>query len=379
MSRIFLSILLVIALAAPMVLSKISIPLTKRNFTFEHSIDNYRLIYSKYGISDEPVVPISDYVNAQYYGPVSIGTPEQTFQVIFDTGSSNLWVPSSQCSKCNHKKYQATASSTYVANGTKFHIEYGSGSLDGFLSTDVVTWGGVPIKTSTFAEATNLPGLAFAVAKFAGLWGLAWPAISVVGVVPPFVNAVNQGLLDQPVFAFYLAKEDGGKGELTLGGYDDSRYSGSIQWITLSSRTYWEFDIKGISIGGQNVTAARKAVADTGTSILAGPSAEVKAIAKALGAQPVFLNPNEYTIDCNQVDSLPTLIVDTGSYTFSLSGSEYVDKVTQAGTTICLFGMTGIDIPAPAGPLWILGDVFLRKYYSIYDYGNGRVGFALAN
>jgi len=72
-----------------------------------------------------PEAPISNFMGAQYYGPVSVGTPAQNFNVVFDTGSSNLWVPSKKCFSVAcylHKTYDSTKSSTYKANGTAINI-----------------------------------------------------------------------------------------------------------------------------------------------------------------------------------------------------------------------------------------------------------------
>jgi len=361
--------ILVVAACAALVSAQIRIPLTRTAVNLTQQIYGLK---AKYGViqPDDNTIGINDFMNAQYYGPISLGTPPQTFQVIFDTGSSNLWVPSSQCWFCFHTKYDHTKSSTYAANGTKFAITYGSGSLSGFVSQDTLTFGTVPVKNQLFAEATNLPGLPFIVGKFDGILGMGWPAISVNGITPPVQQMKNQGLLPNGVFSFYLPSTDGAMGELDLGAIDNSKYTGTLFYQPVSSKTYWEIKLDSIKISGTSVTTALNGIIDTGTSLLAGPSKDVTAIAKKLGATASPLNPGQYFIDCNA--KVPNIDIAFGGQTFSLTPAQYMLNVQG----ICLLGLTGIDVPAPMGPLWILGDVFIREYFTVFDVDNARVGVA---
>jgi len=306
-------------------------------------------------------------------GTISLGTPPQDFSVIFDTGSSNLWVAAQNCSvSCGlHKRYNPASSRTFTPDGRKFQIDYVSGPVSGWVEKDVLAVGGLTYN-QTFAavdDASGL-GLAFLIGQFDGILGLAFSSISVDGIPPFFQDLVASGVLDENVFGFYL-ETTGNKGELELGGVDPAHYSGALAKIPLTSDTYWETALDAVTLGGANVTAVHKAVFDTGTSLLAGPTAEIVKIAAAVGATPLV--EGEYTVDCGKIASMPDLVFTLGGADYTLTAKDYVLNVDGLGVE-CLLGLVGIDIPAPAGPLWILGDVFQRKYYTAYYWPGATPG-----
>jgi phytepsin len=248
--------------------------------------------------SGEDIVDLTNYMDAQYYGEISLGTPAQPFSVVFDTGSSNLWVPSSQCSYLSiacylHNKYYSDKSSSYVEDGRQFSIEYGSGSLTGFFSQDTLHIGDMDVEKQTFAEAVNEPSLSFIAASFDGIMGLGFPEISVGKVDPPFQNMLNQGLIDEPVFSFWLNRntEDDLGGEMVLGGVDPAHFKGEHTWAKVTRRGFWQFKMDGISVEKNSdfCNGGCQAIADTGTSLLAGPSDEVEKLNRMIGGTSVVV------------------------------------------------------------------------------------------
>uniref|UniRef100_A0A8C5SHG3 cathepsin E n=1 Tax=Laticauda laticaudata TaxID=8630 RepID=A0A8C5SHG3_LATLA len=179
----------------------------------------------------------------EYFGQISIGNPPQNFTVLFDTGSSNLWVPSIYCvSKAcvEHSRFHPSQSSTYTEVGTPFSIHYGTGSLRGIIGMDQVE--GLTVVNQQFAESVSEPGNTFLDSEFDGILGLAYPSLAVDGVTPVFDNMMAQNLVDLPIFSVYMNRKSYSSvgGELIFGGYDETYFSGNLNWIPVTKQGYWQ-------------------------------------------------------------------------------------------------------------------------------------------
>jgi len=326
-------------------------------------------------IESEDSIIIKNFMNSQYYGVVEIGSPPKEYRVIYDTGSANLWVPKEGCKNCGRRfiakkeKYNSSKSSSYEEDGADFLITYGSGTVTGDWAYESVKLGEVEVKHQPFAEIQDAGGLglAYTIGKFDGILGLAFPSISIDGKTTILENAQQQKAIPEPVFSFYLGDE--ADGELTFGGYDSTKFEGELEWVDLLSPTYWLIPVDTINSGKNLLESQTSAVVDSGTSLMVGPSKTVRKIARSIGAKSN--GAGQYMLDCDKKDSMPEII-------FSINGSEYTlegkDVVIESNGA-CLLAFMGVDMPPP-NPEWILGDVFMRKYYTVFDFGKERVGFA---
>ncbi|XP_021686286.2 aspartic proteinase isoform X3 [Hevea brasiliensis] len=438
------------------------------------------------------LVYLKNYLDTQYYGEVAIGSPPQSFTVVFDTGSSNLWVPSSKCVlsvsptliTCYfHSKFRARMSRTYTKIGIPCKIHYGSGSISGFFGQDHVKLGDGTIRDQEFVEVTRQGFLAFLGTQFDGILGLGFQDIAVGQAAPLWFNMVQQGHVSQKIFSLWLNRDPtaGLGGEIVFGGLDWRHFRGDHTYVPVTERGYWQIAVGDIFIANNSTGLCEHgcaAIVDSGTSFLAGPTTIVTQINHAIGAQGIVslecktvvsnygnliwetlisgLRPeiicvdiglcvynngsrtvletlvddqvaNKSTVDesalctfcemivfwiqvqlkqqkakekifkyvdelcerlpdpmgksfldCNDITGMPHVSFTIANKSFPLSPEQYVVRVEQKYATICLSGFTALDVPPPQGPLWILGDVFLGAYHTVFDFGNLRVGFAKA-
>ncbi|KAF9418563.1 hypothetical protein BGZ94_009660 [Podila epigama] len=309
-----------------------------------------------------------------YYGEVQIGNPPQSFDVVFDTGSSDLWVPSSKCTEegcLSHNQFAGISSSSYSTGSPSkpFEIEYGTGSVSGVISEDVITMGDVVSSSPIpFAESLTSSSL-FGRAVFDGVFGLAYPEMSSSGEQPPFLAMMEQKVMRNGVFGFYMGK---GKGELSLGGYDGSKIAGNeVLWSKVIKKGYWE--IKMDKVKTENADFLKTpvhAIVDTGTTQIIMPVELARHLHSQILPGAKHIHDGIYSLPCNGGKEMPVLRIRIEGKYFEVPPSLYTLQEIAPGR--CMSGFAGEEVD---GTAWILGDVFLRSVYSIFDFDNDRVGF----
>jgi hypothetical protein len=322
-------------------------------------------------------IPLKNYRNAQYTGIIKIGTPPQELPVIFDTGSGNLWVTSSRCNSpsCKtHVSFNSNRSTTYNPLNLGVEVTFGTGNIAGEINEDIFNVGNIEIPRQRFGEILNENGDVFNSGKFAGILGLAYPSMSAYESTPVFDSIINNKLLKHNIMTFYYSYNEHEDGQITFGYVDKSKHIGKINYYPVIDKYYWTIEMTDIKLDGRSLGLCSKAkpckaVMDTGTSLITGPTRELKELLKMI---PVENN-------CKGFYKAPKLEFYFGSDAYELKADEYIIKnEILPGIEECRALMMPLDVDEPHGPLWIFGDVFMQKFYTVFDRDNDRVGLAVA-
>ncbi|KAI6167423.1 acid protease [Pisolithus thermaeus] len=317
-----------------------------------------------------------------YYGSLAIGTPPVSFEVLLDTGSSDLWVAGSSCGNvCNGLPlYSPSASSSFKNTSQSFDITYGQGEASGYVATETIEMAGFSVFNQGFAVVNDMSS-GFLFAPTSGLLGLAWDPLALTQQMPFWQTLAGSGAWDSPLFAVQLTRytndtqaktlEPGGV--LNFGYTNSSLYTGSIEYSAMTSQpSFWQVSLTSVTVQGVSIplgTAVAAAV-DTGTSNIGAPSDIVKAIYDQI--------PNSKAASGSWAGYYQFPCSTSVNVTFSFGGSTWAMapadfSYTQIGNSQCIgtfFETTQTN------PSWILGDSFLKNVYTVFRYSPPAVGFA---
>jgi hypothetical protein len=321
-----------------------------------------------------------------YYGSILVGTPQQEFSVIFDTGSGNVIIPDSSCNVAGcryHDRFNADRSTTAVdinlggdvVTGDyrdMVTITFGTGEIDGIYLEDKVCLSPTRCTKNRFIASTRQTASPFAHLEFDGIVGLGFPALAEGDGFSLLGELVRNGAVHKHQFAIFLGDT---QDEITFGGYRKERMANpqDIFWTPVTKEYYWQMEVTDMfacdkptgicnSVWGGKCQVA----VDSGTNLLAGPSQVHQKLLQEL----------RIARDCSNFASLPNLGLTVNGHKFEIPPKDYVSKTATAFGNQCELFFLPLDLEPPLGPLFILGDPFFRNYYTIFDIDNRRLGFS---
>ncbi|TVY64292.1 Aspergillopepsin-1 [Lachnellula suecica] len=330
--------------------------------------------------------------DSEYLCPVSIGTPAQTLNLDFDTGSADLWVWSTELSSSiqsqgtGHTIFNPKNSSTYKAvSGSTWKISYGdSSSASGDVGTDNVTIGGLTIKNQAVELAKQM-STQFVQGAGDGLLGLAWGTINTVTPTPvatPVENMISEQDIPQTaeLFTAYLgswrdaSEPDKGESFYTFGYIDQDTVTATGQEISYTpvdnSQGFWMFDSASSTVNGKAIAqSGNTAIADTGTTLALVSDAVCSAIYAAIPGATYDQSQQGWTYPSSTTaDALPVV-------TFAVGDKQFAVQKEDLGFADAGNGMVYGGIQSRGTMTFdILGDTFLKGIYAIFDQGNTRFG-----
>ncbi|KAF9584927.1 hypothetical protein BGW38_004645 [Lunasporangiospora selenospora] len=355
-------------------------------------------------------VPLVDYnFDREYYGSVQIGQPPQTFKIDFDTGSSQFVISAKDCIECSGTThYDARASSTYKPGSKPWRITYGDLShAEGVLGRDRITIDGITVENQQLALVTNeSAGFDDTVD---GIMGLAFGALSTTGTPTKtvFENMMSQKLVERGLFSFYLGKTSlGGGGEVIFGGMDKSRIADGheVTFTPVTRAKYWQINVSNVLVNSKVIpfrlssghtpdstsedneqdgekddndsgTSRWKSniagIMDTGTTLMVVPSRLAQQIHRQIrGARD--LGQSTWALPCDLAESDPhgSVQLEIEGKRFGIPFEDLVrEEADQPG--ICYSG-----IQTSTATFMIIGDVFIKNNYVVFDQEHKRVGIA---
>jgi cathepsin D len=306
-----------------------------------------------------------------YFSSIKIGSEGKDMWMLIDSGSANTWVFASGCTTqaCSkHDTFGEPHSDTLNITSNEWSVSYGTGDVGGVVARDKFTFAGYDVELG-FGLALNASD-DFVNYPMDGILGLGRVSSNKLGTPTLMDVLANQKVLKANMFGVHLSRSVDGAidGQITFGAADDSKFSGDLSYTnSVSTDGLWEIPAEEVGVGGQSAGLTGKtAIIDTGTSYILMPPNDAKALhAKLPGSSN---NGEKFTIPCDT--KVPIQFTFSG-ITYDVSPKDYVGKPDKAGK-VCVSNVIGHQSFGP--DTWLLGDVFLKNVYTVFDFDKDRIG-----
>lgn len=328
--------------------------------------NDYNVVNAVQPTADNAVGIDQDGTDYSYFLQAGFGSEGKSMYMLVDTGASTTWVMGSGCtsSACTkHNTFGPNDSKTYKDTGEEYSVEYGSGEVSGHVVNDSITIAGLTV-TMPFGVA-NVTSDQFSQFPFEGILGLSM----VSGTWLTYVRDTK--LIDSNVFGVALARNSDGTndGEIAFGAPNKAKYKDDISYTPIQSGNSWAIPMDDVSYDGKSAgVTGRLAYIDTGTTFVFGPPDDVAALYKLVPGSKSTDNGQTYTVPC---DSDATVAFSFSGQTWSASAKDFTSAPNGDGT--CFGNVYGMEFVPGA---WLLGDMFLKNVYSVFDVDQKRIGFA---
>ncbi|KEF52681.1 uncharacterized protein A1O9_11098 [Exophiala aquamarina CBS 119918] len=309
-----------------------------------------------------------------YFSVMKFGSPGRDMYMLLDSGSANTWLMGSSCQSqaCQiHNTFGHANSDTLNLTQTTFSLAYGTGQVQGTMASDTVSFAnyslelGFGMATTASDDFLNYP--------MDGILGLGRAASEELGVQSLMDALDDQEGLKEKIFGIHLQRSsDGTKdGQITFGGVDASKFKGKLEYTNAINNSTWEIplddggvDDKGVGFKGKS------AIVDTGTSYWLAPPGDADALHALIPGS--YHNGETYLVPCS---TTANVFVTFSGVNYTISPKDYVrGGATGSADGMCYSNIIGHQAYGPNQ--WILGDVFLKNVYTVFDFDNARVGFA---
>ncbi|KAK7735091.1 hypothetical protein SLS63_004077 [Diaporthe eres] len=307
----------------------------------------------------------------KYYGPVTIGSSDgnaQTFELIFDTGSSDIWVPGPDCGPLDGCVHSTKYDGGGIGLQTTVPSGYLTATVSGDMYEDDMAVAGLKSLNQTLLAIKSATG--FSALNADGICGMAFSALAKGNAATFFENLVASGAVEKDEFSFYLGRLASGTGsdsELVLGGRDSTKYTGSFVTLPVVSETYWQVDLDNVKVHGRvaGLHTKGQAAIDTGTSMIIAPQAAAKEIMSQVPGSASFqISPVDFNIGKVAPEDVDNIVMGNESL-----AAEIRTKMENV-TDYCVAGLKGlhIDSVSESNNFYVIGAAFLKNWYTVMSY-----------